>query len=265
MISTKTKIIGIVVGLLLMLGLVLGIKSIEKVPQGHTSVMYGAKGVSEKTLPAGWHLVSPLVKTTDYPIRTQTKEYKGLNVATADGKNLKMSISVNYHVDSSKVVQIFNKFGNADIEALENGFLRTRVQDGLRQSLAKYTVIEAFGVKAGDIKKDTFESISKRLEKEGFIIEDIALSSPEADGATQQAIDERVKANQELERAKTDLAIAEANAKKKKIEAEGEAKANKILNDSLTENLIKKQMIDKWDGSQPISIGSDSVITNLNK
>lgn len=259
-------IIGLgIAGVVLFVGLVLGFMCIEKVPQGHTSVMYNVKGVSEKTLPAGWHVVSPLTKTTDYPIRTQTKEYKSLNVSTKDGKNLKMSISINYHVDSSKVVKIFNKFGNADINALENGFLQTRVQDGLRQSLAKYTVIEAFGVKAGDIKKDTFESLSERLGKEGFIIEDVALSSPEADGATQQAIDERVKANQELERAKTDLEIAKRNAEKKKVEAEGEAKANKILNDSLTDNLIKKQMIDKWDGSQPISVGSDSVITNLNK
>lgn len=254
-----------IAGVVLFVGLVLGFMCIEKVPQGHIAVQYGTKGVSEKTLPAGWHVVSPFVKTTDYPIRTQTKEYKSLNVATKDGKSLKMSIAVNYHVEPNKVVKIFNKFGNADINALENGFLQTRVQDGLRQSLAKYTVIEAFGVKAGDIKKDTFESLSERLGKEGFIIEDVALSSPEADGATQQAIDERVKANQELERAKTDLEIAKRNAEKKKVEAEGEAKANKILNDSLTDNLIKKQMIDKWSGDQPISVGSDSVITNLNK
>ena len=200
-----------IAGVVLLVGLILGFMCIEKVPQGNISVQYGTKGVSEKTLSAGWHVVSPLIKTTDYPVRTQTKEYKGLNVATTDGKNLKMDISVNYHVDPSKVVNIFNKFGNADIEALENGFLRTRVQDGLRQSLSKYTVIEAFGVKAGEIKKDTFENLATRLEKEGFIIEDVALSSPEADGATQQAIDERVKANQELERAKTDYAIAEHN------------------------------------------------------
>lgn len=265
MISIKTKVIGFVTGVVFFVGLILGFMCIEKVPQGSVAVMYNTKGISEKTLPAGWHVVSPLTKTTNYPVRTQTKEYKGLNVATKDGKSLKMSIAVNYHVEPSKVVSIFNKFGNADINALENGFLQTRVQDGLRQSLAKYTVIEAFGVKAGEIKKDTFESLSTRLEKEGFIIEDVALSSPDADESTQQAINDRVKANQELERAKTDYAIAEQNAKKKKVEAEGEAKANKILNDSLTDNLIKKQMIDKWDGSQPISIGGEGIIVNTNK
>ena len=251
--------------LILVTGTGLFIKSIERVPQGNVSVMYTTDGVSDKTLSAGWHLVSPVTHTTDYPIRTQTKEYKGLNVATKDGKSLKMSIAINYHVEPNKVVSIYNKFGNADIEALENGFLKTRVQDGLRQSLSKYTVIEAFGVKAGEIKKDTFDGLLKRLNKEGFIIEDIALSSPEADSATQKAIDERVKANQELERAKTDLEIAKRNAEKKKVEAEGESRANKILNDSLTENLIKKKMIDKWDGTQPITIGGEGIIVNTGK
>lgn len=257
--NKSTGILGVVVAVVVLLvGLL--IMSIEKVPQGNVAVMYSTKGVKDKTLSAGWHLVSPLTKTTDYPVRTQTKEYKKLNVATSDGKNLSMDISVNYHVDPLKVVSIFNKFGNADIEQLEDGYLRTRVQDGLRQSVAKYSVIETFGVKAGDIKKDTIETLQKRLEKEGFIVEDIAISSPEADKATQASIDERVKANQELERAKTDKKIAVANAEKKRIEAEGEAKANKILNDSLTPELIEKEKIDKWSGNQPLEINGSGVI-----
>lgn len=254
-----------VIGLLVILGLGLLFTSVEKVPQGHQGVVYSTNGVKEETKPAGWHLLPPLDKINNYPIRTQTKEYKALNVSTSDGKNLKMGISINYHVDPVKVVPIFNKFGNADIEQLENGYIRTRVQDGLRQSVSKYSVIETFGVKTAEIKQDTLKLLSDKLEKQGFIVEDIALSSPEADKATQSAIDDRVKANQELERAKTDKAIAQANADKKEIEAKGEARANEIVNDSLTDDLIRKQMIDKWTGDQPISIGGESVITNLNK
>lgn len=115
-------------------------------------------------------------------------------------------------------------------------------------------------LKREKLKKDTIEALQKRLEKEGFIIEDIAVSSPEADKATQASIDERVKANQELERAKTDKQIASANAEKRRIEAEGEAKANKILNDSLTPELIEKQKIDKWKGENPLEINSQGVI-----
>lgn len=260
--NEKAGCLGIITLAILALGAVLLFMSIERVPQGYQGVVYSTNGVKEETKPAGWHVLPPLDKVNLYPIRTQTKEYKSLNVSTSDGKNLKMGISINYHVDPSKVVKIFNKFGNADIEALENGYIRTRVQDGLRQSVSKYSVIETFGVKTAEIKQDTLKEIQNKLEEQGFIIEDIALTSPEADGATQDAIDSRVKANQELERAKTDRAIAEQNAIKKKIEAKGEAEANEIVNKSLTPQLIEKLKIEKWSGNTPLEIGGQGVIVD---
>lgn len=259
---SKSGVIAGVVGFVAFIGVILGFMMIEKVPQGHQAVVYSTSGVKEKTLPAGWHFVAPFDKAIDYPIRTQTKEYKKLQIGTSDGKNLSTNISVSYHVDPAKVVSIFNKFGNADIEALENGYLRTRVHDGLRQATAKYSVIETFGDKTGHIKKETIENLQDKLTEQGFIVEDITISSPEADQSTQDSINERVKANQELERAKTDKEIAKANADKKKIEAEGQAKANEILNDSLTDKLIEKEKIDKWSGNVPLQIGGDGVIVD---
>lgn len=264
-VNRKSLLLTTIIGTLLLLGALILFMCIEKVPQGYQAVIYSVTGVKDQTKPAGWHIISPLDKAVHYPIRTQTKEYQNLNVATSDGKNLDMDISINYHVDPTKVVKIFNKFGNADIEGLENGFLRTRVLDGLRQSVAKYSVIETFGVKTSEIKKATLDELQNNLTDQGFIVEDIAISSPKADAATQAAIDERVKANQELERAKTDRAIAEQNAAKKKIEAKGQAEANEILDKSLTDKIIKKQMIDKWDGKQPITIGGEGVIVDVNK
>ncbi|ULG73494.1 prohibitin family protein [Macrococcus brunensis] len=264
-VNRKSLLLTTIIGMLVLLGAIILFMCIEKVPQGYQAVIYSVTGVKDQTKPAGWHIISPLDKAVHYPIRTQTKEYQNLNVATSDGKNLDMDISINYHVDPTKVVKIFNKFGNADIEGLENGFLRTRVLDGLRQSVAKYSVIETFGVKTSEIKKSTLEELQNKLTDQGFIIEDIAISSPKADAATQAAIDERVKANQELERAKTDRAIAEQNAAKKKIEAKGQAEANEILDKSLTDKIIKKHMIDKWDGKQPITVGGEGVIVDVNK
>src|SRR5699024_1905451 len=238
---------------------------ITKIPQGHVGVVYSVNGVKEDTKSPGWHLTAPFDKVNKYPTKTQTHKYKDLNVATSDGKNLQMDIDVSYKVDATKAVDLFNRFGSADIEELEKGYLRSRVQDNVRQSVSKYSVIDAFGVKTGQIKKDTLDSLNDNLEKQGFVIENIALTNPKAYKNNQKAIDERVKANQELERTKIDKQIARENAKKKEVEAKGTKKANDIVNESLSDKVIQQQLIEKWDGKQPISIGSDSVITNLNK
>lgn len=263
--SIKGYIIGGIIGLIAIIGFIILIMCITKIPQGHVGVVYSVNGVKEETKSPGWHITAPFDKVNKYPTKTQTYKYKDLNVATSDGKNLQMDIDVSYKVDATKAVDLFNRFGSADIDELEKGYLRSRVQDNVRQAVSKYSVIDAFGVKTGEIKKDTLDSLNDNLEKQGFVIEDIALSSPKADKNTQKAIDSRVKANQELERTKVDRQIAEQNAKKKEVEAKGEKKANEIRESSLSDKILQQQLIDKWDGKQPIQIGGEGIIVDVKK
>lgn len=263
--SYKTYSILGVIGFIVLIGFIILIMCITKIPQGHVGVVYSVNGVKEETKSPGWHIIAPFDKVNKYPTKTQTHKYKDLNVATSDGKNLAMDIDVSYKVDATKAVELFNRFGSADIEELEKGYLRSRVQDNVRQAISKYSVIDAFGVKTGEIKQDTLDKLNKNLQKQGFIIDDIALSSPKADKNTQKAIDERVKANQELERTKVDKQIAEQNAKKKEVEAKGEKKANEIRESSLSDKILQQQLIEKWDGKQPIQIGGEGVIVDVNK
>ena len=261
----KSVVISGVLGFLAILGFIILLMCITKIPQGHVGVVYSVNGVKEDTKSPGWHLTAPFDKVNKYPTKTQTHKYKDLNVATSDGKNLQMDIDVSYKVDATKAVDLFNRFGSADIDELEKGYLRSRVQDNVRQAVSKYSVIDAFGVKTGEIKKDTLDSLNDNLEKQGFVIEDIALSSPKADKNTQKAIDSRVKANQELERTKVDRQIAEQNAKKKEVEAKGEKKANEIRESSLSDKILQQQLIDKWNGKQPIQIGGEGIIVDVKK
>ena len=263
--NLKGYILGGAVGVIAIIGFVILIMCITKIPQGHVGVVYSVNGVKEETKSPGWHITAPFDKVNKYPTKTQTHKYKDLNVATSDGKNLTMDIDVSYKVDATKAVDLFNRFGSADIEELEKGYLRSRVQDNVRQAISKYSVIDAFGVKTSEIKQDTLDKLNKNLEKQGFIIDDIALSSPNADSNTQKAIDERVKANQELERTKVDRQIAEQNAKKKEVEAKGEKKANDIRESSLSDKILQQQLIEKWDGKQPIQIGGEGVIVDIKK
>lgn len=259
----KSVVISGVLGFLAIIGFIILLMCITKIPQGHVGVVYSVNGVKEDTKSPGWHLTAPFDKVNKYPTKTQTHKYKDLNVATSDGKNIKLDIDVSYKVDATKAVDLFNRFGSADIEELEKGYLRSRVQDNVRQAVSKYSVIDAFGVKTGEIKKDTLDSLNDNLEKQGFVIEDIALSSPKADKNTQKAIDSRVKANQELERTKVDKQIAEQNAKKKEVEANGDKKANEIRESSLSDKILRQQLIEKWDGKQPIQIGGDGTIVDV--
>lgn len=51
---------------------------------------------------------------------------------------------------------------------------------------------------------------------------------------------------------------AEANAKAKIINAEAEAEANRIVTESLSDDILYKQWLAKWDGKLPTVAGSDA-------
>lgn len=51
---------------------------------------------------------------------------------------------------------------------------------------------------------------------------------------------------------------AEGEAEAKRIKAEAEADANKMIAESLTEALIEKTKVDKWNGEVPVVAGNDS-------
>ena len=265
--SSSTKLIGKLIGSAIVLVVAIGLFFtffVTKIDNGNVGVVYKISGgVQDEMLAQGWHIILPTERVIEYPVRTQTVSYDGLAVATVDGKALSMPVSLNYHVDPEKASSVYKKFGNVSIEDLQAGYIQSRSQDALRQVVSQYTVIETFGEKTGEIKNGTLERLAADLENIGIIIEDVIVNPPQPDEETQKAIDERVKATQNLERTKTDKEIAKQEAERKVIEAEGEKKANEIRSKSLTPEIIQEKLIEKWDGKQPITIGGEGVIVDF--
>ena len=91
----------------------------------------------------------------------------------------------------------------------------------------------------------------------------IAQAQAEADAklkAAQAEIDiAQAQADAELKKAQAKVEIAKAEAEAKKVAAEADAEANRILSESLTDEILEKIMADKWDGQLPTVVaGADS-------
>lgn len=259
----KFAIGGIVTGVVLAGGIVVGSMFVEKVPAGTVGVVYNLDGVEETPLAQGWHMLAPFDKVIEYPTKTQTIQYDTIAVATSDGKNIAVDIAFNFNVDASKAVGLYNKFGAVTVEDISNGYLRTRLRDSARQVVSKYSVIDIYGEKSSIAQGEIQELFAKDVEKLGFVVEGLTLGVPKADSSTQEAIDSRVKASQELEKTQTELKIAQAKAKQKLVEANAEAEANRIISNSLTDKMLKQQAIDKWDGKQPLVTDGGNTLLEL--
>ncbi|MGN1400635.1 MAG: prohibitin family protein [Bacillus sp. (in: firmicutes)] len=252
---------GIIIALVLVIGVSVTALFIEKIPNGYVGVVYSPNGgVKDETLGQGWHLVSLFDKVTIYPIRMQTVNYKDIQVATSDGKNVTVDFAYSYSIEPDKVVEVFNKFGPITVEDIEESYLRTRLWDAGRKAISKYSVIDTYGEKSSEAAVAVQTAFADDIKALGFTIDNLTLGVPQPDESTQSAINKRVEAAQELERKQIELNIAKAEAEKKKVEAESLADYNKVIQQSLSPEVIQKQWIEKWDGVMPKANGSNQLI-----
>jgi regulator of protease activity HflC (stomatin/prohibitin superfamily) len=160
-------------------------------------------------------------------------------------------------------VSLFNKFGAVEVEDITDNYLRTRLWDAARNTIAKYNVIEIYGEKSSEASGKIQEEFSKDVGKLGFHVDNLTLGVPKADKKTQEAIDERVKATQELERKQTEKKIAKEEAERQKIEAKGIAEANDIVSKSMTKEILTKEWLKKWNGETPVVVGEGGSLIQL--
>ena len=62
---------------------------------------------------------------------------------------------------------------------------------------------------------------------------------------------------------KTKIAQAEAEAEAKLVAARAEAEANKLLEQSLTDMILRQMYIDKWDGRLPTVVSGENAASIL--
>lgn len=266
------KIIGLVIGVFVLMFGVFAFS--EKVEEGTVKVVYTPSGGVDRVLDAGWHWfeIGLFEETQSYPTRiTIVKD--NLSVTTSDGKKITMPVRYEMKVQKDKVIGIFKEFGSQDVKDLQNGYLYQKLFKASRETISTYSVIDIYGVKASESASKITKLFSEDVEKLGFIITDVTLGTPELDEATQKAIDERVKSAQQLEGIIVQKQIAEEQAKKKLIEAKGEADAkiehargvaesNKILQKSITKELIEmKEMDARLKHGWVTTMGASAVVT----
>lgn len=267
----------ILVVLGLIVAILVGVSSCERIDAGHVGVkvnMYGSgKGVNDVTEVTGWVFYNPIsTKIYEFPTFIQHKEYTGDNsfiVNSKDGSEFSVSPIMNYSVQREKVPAIFAKYRRS-LEEIEEGFLKTAVYDAFRLATNKYTADGLIG------NREVFEQeVRKLLEaqllKEGFVINQFTsnLVYPDSfkkainakNNAVQAALMAENKVKQAEAEAKIKIATANGNAEAMLANARAEAESNRLRQQTLTPMLIQQQWIEKWKGNVPTTtLGSNTSV-----
>ena len=262
--------------------------SFKIIPTGYTGVRTTFKQVDNVVLQNGLNFKLPFVQKIitvnnkmqdmDFagPIWSETSERTALYYA---------NITVSYQINPEKSAWIYaNVSGYKDnlisdsivasaiksssktlnsTEATNRSMIEPLTQEILQASLdSKYgenTVIIHKVVIGNTDFEDSYNQAIADKQKQQIAYEQQQIENKKAvEKAEADAKVAEINAN--AEKQKTEIA-AEAKANAIKIEAEAQAEANKMINDSVTANVIAYMQADKWDGAKPkVMLGDDSQV-----
>lgn len=263
----KGLIGGIVLAIMMVVAIALLVMLTVRVPAGYVAVQYSMSGgVKDEILTQGWHIVSPTVSTTLYTTGIEqsylTSENKGdssadesFTASSSEGKSMRIDLTFTYQYRPEDVTDVFTQFKGQDGTAVKNTFIKPNIISWTKEVLARYKVSEVLGAERADVNAAISDYIAKKFEPYGISISNVSLINIEVDEETQKAINAKITAQQNAETQainnQTAIDKANAEAQVKLTEAEAIAKANERIQQSLTDQIIKQQYIEKWDGQLP--------------
>ena len=225
-----------------------------------------------------------------------SRDDDSFEVPTSDGKGLTVDLTFTYRYDSERVANLFSRFKGQSGREVRDSFIKPNIISWTKEITAKYPVTEILGEERANLNIALSEYIKKKFEPYGILVDNVSLINIDADDETRASVQRKVNAQQELELAQIEQKTAKVQADKEKevalikaeqdketatieaeqakikaegqaeairIKAEAEAAANKMIAESLTDALIEKQKIDKWNGDVPVVSGDSSPIVSI--
>lgn len=234
---------------------------IKSVPTGHTGVVTTFGKVEDYTYEAGIHFTSPFINVVKIDNRTQ-KQTMELSVFSSDIQEVSVVYTLNYSIDKANAQNLYKTVGLSYYETV----IQPKIAECVKSVMAKYTAENLVGSRS-EVAKKIEDMLAESLKPYNInvistSIEDIDFTDVFTDAVEAKQVAEQNKIREQTE-AETKVLKAEADAKVKIIEAEATAQANNLLTESLTEDILKKQAIEKWNGTLPTVLSDGSNILDL--
>lgn len=274
-----STVVIVILATILVLGLLAGLSSCTKVDSGCTGVRVQFGAVQETAFEAGLHFKTPFVeKVVEMNNKVQKVEVNA-GSTSKDLQSVDSTLAVNYHLAKESSVTMYKNIGLS----YEDTILQPAIQEATKSVMAAYRAEELIQ-RRGEVSIAIMDEIAKKVGDYGIIIDEFNITNFSFSQAFDDAIEQKLVAEQNKIKAATEneqrVAAAEADAAEAKARAEGEAEslkikaegeaeaikakadaeaeANKKIRESITSELIEYNKIEKWNGQQPNVVGGSS-------
>ncbi|ARV57883.1 band 7 protein [Nostocales cyanobacterium HT-58-2] len=229
---------------------------------GERGVLMEFGKVQDTILGEGIHVIIPVVNTVKkLSVRVQKQDISA-EASSKDLQDIFTDVALNWHILPDEANTIFQKIGEE--KDVIDRIINPAIEEILKAVIAKYTAEEII-TKRGEVKAEVDDVLTSRLVNYHIAVDDISLVHIHFSHKFDEAVEAKQIAAQEAKRAEFIAIKASKEAEAQVNLARGEAQAYRLLQETLTPQILQKRALDKWDGKLPVIAGKDEPrLLNLN-
>tara|TARA_B100001093_G_scaffold519927_1_gene611477 strand:+ start:68922 stop:69749 length:828 start_codon:yes stop_codon:yes gene_type:complete len=211
----------------------------------------------EKIYEQGFHVIAPWNTLHIYDVKIN-ETFEKMEVLSQNGLSIKIDLSFRYNPIHNKIGYLHDEIGRNYVERI----VKPEIRSVTREVIGNYLPEELYSTKREAIE-DEIESLTRaKVEPKYITLDAILIRDVTLPLTLRTAIEQKLKQEQEALEYDFKIQKARKEAERKEIEANGIAEFQKIVNRTITPQLLKwkgveaTQEISKSQNSKVIVIGN---------
>jgi len=218
-------------------------KSTLTIGSGQAGVLYKTFGggvvTDQAPLGEGFHIIAPWNRVFIYEVRQQ-EIFEKMQVLSSNGLEIKLDASAWFQPKYESLGVLHQQKGEKYIQRV----LMPAIRSAARSVVGRYTPEQLYSSKRDVIQSEIFEETKKIVDGQFIQLNEILVRDVTLPSTIKEAIERKLKQEQESLEYEFRLVTASKEAEKQIIEAQGKADANRILSASLTDKILQDKGIE---------------------
>ena len=218
-------------------------KSTVTLDAGEAGVLWkrfaGGVVTDQPPLGEGFHLVAPWNTVIVYETRQQELTEK-MKVLSSNGLDIQLEATAWYQPVTAELGFLHQTKGTNYLDRV----LKPAMRSATRSVVGRYTPEQIYSSKRDAIQEEIFDETKKIVQDQHIQLNDVLVRDVTLPVAIKDAIERKLSQEQTFLEYKFKLEIAQKEADKQRIEAQGKADANRILSASLTDKILQDKGIE---------------------
>ncbi len=240
------KLVGLGV---IVLGLLMA--SVVQIDAGQVGVKSLFGKVQNDVLKSGIHMINPLMEVSRLDIKTQNYTMSGVHdeglkmgddairVLTADGLEVTIDLTVLFRLTEADAPRLVRETGVNYVDKIVRPLTRTKIRD----NSVYYEAVSLYSTKRDEFQNRIFKSIEDDFKKRGLFLEQLLVRNITLPQSVKATIEGKINAEQEAQKMQFVLQKEKQEAERKRVEAQGIADYQHIINQGLTDQQLQYEQI----------------------